>query len=59
MHCHEADVTAEPRPLLLSTNTHREPYNELMLICLRDPKADKCGGQWRSCPLCQVDTELA
>ena len=25
---------AEPRSLLLSTNTHREPYNELMLICL-------------------------
>ena len=29
-----ADVTVKPLSLLLSTNPHREPYNELMLICL-------------------------
>ena len=38
VHCHEADVTAEPRSLLLSNNTHREPFNELMLTCLRLPR---------------------
>ena len=34
VHCHEADVTAEPRFLLLSTNAHREPFDGLMLTCL-------------------------
>ena len=50
VHCHEADAAAEPRSILLSSNAHREPHNELMLTCLlsftraaRRPRPERLG----------------